>query len=136
MRERRRYRRFPIAYPLECSDGKGKKELLLVDISENGLAFTSSGSLDEKKELDLYIFLKKKMFNLKAAVIHAGQKEKGKPFSIGARFLNATEDFRKNLTREIEDIKQFCRESNLYHNNNLSVRQASSKYLSDEKKYS
>jgi hypothetical protein len=136
MRERRKNTRFPIAYPLECSTGGGKKTLSLTNISESGLAFTSPDSFREKEVMDLYLFLKNRMFNLKAAVVYAKQQGKGRSNSVGVRLLNATEDFCKSLAREAEDIKQFCRESNQYRNKNLSFRQASLEYLSNEKKYS
>ena len=136
MGERRESERFQIAYPLEHGANTGKKELLLVNVSENGLAFISPEIMSEKDELNLYLFLKKKMFHLKAAVVYARQQKKGKSFNIGVKFLGALDEFRKNLTREAEDIKQFCRESNLYRNKNLSIKQASIQYLSNEKEYS
>ena len=131
MTERRRFKRFPIAYPVECGNGAGKKTVSLVNVSENGLAFTSPTRIGESETLDLHIFLKNRMFNLEAVVVYASQGKKKNQYNIGTRFLNIPENFRRILSQEAEDIMQFCRESNLYRNKNFSLRKASMKYLKD-----
>ncbi len=129
MTERRKCKRFPVAYPMEFSHKGGKKALSLVDVSEKGLAFTSSDDLRENEEVDLHIFLKKRMFALKGIVVYTIPQRTNGHYSVGVKLLSVPEDFRKVLSREVEDIMQFCREANLYHNKSLSIEQASMKYL-------
>ena len=129
MTERRKSRRFPIAYPMEFSHKGGKKALFLVDVSENGLAFISPDEVSENQELDLHIFLKKRMFALKGIVVYTVPQKSDGRYNVGVKLLSVPEDFRKVLSREVEDIVQFCREANLYHNKSLSIEQASMEYL-------
>ena len=82
MTERRKLKRFPIAYPVECGNGTRKKTVSLVNVSENGLAFTSSKRIGETETLDLHIFLKNKMFNLEAVVVYASQEKKKNQYKI------------------------------------------------------
>ncbi|MGB2599038.1 MAG: PilZ domain-containing protein [Candidatus Omnitrophota bacterium] len=129
MTERRKSKRYPVAYPVEYDHRGGKKTLSLLDVSEQGLAFTSPDEIRENEELDLNVFLKKQMYRLKAFVVYSKGNGKDGFYNVGVQFLRAPEDFQKNLAREVDDIVQFCRESKLYHNKNLSIKQASKKYL-------
>ncbi|MGB2630340.1 MAG: PilZ domain-containing protein [Candidatus Omnitrophota bacterium] len=129
MTERRKHKRYPIAYPVEHEEERDKKPLTLVDVSENGVAFTSREEVRVKDLVHINIFLKKRMFTLKAEVVHALPSKKDNYYNIGARFVNVPEDFRKILNQEVDDITQFCREANIYQNQDLSLRKASEKYL-------
>lgn len=129
MTERRKSKRYPIAYPVECENGQEKKAFAMVNVSENGLSFTTPEAIHEKDVLDLHIFLKKKMFNVKAVVVYAQQQKRKDMYSIGARFMRTPSDFRVILSQEVEDISQLLRESNLYNNKNISFKKASMKYL-------
>ncbi|MFQ5953136.1 MAG: PilZ domain-containing protein [Candidatus Omnitrophota bacterium] len=131
MTERRKFKRFPIAYPLE-SEFKGEwKQFALENLSENGLAFASPEEIHENKEISLHIFLKKKMFNMKALVVYTRPKKKKDSYNIGVRFLAIPQDFHDVLTQEVEDIMQFCRESKLYDNKDISFKKASIEYLNN-----
>ena len=129
MNERRKFKRYPIAYPIEHEEQHDKTLLALVNVSENGLAFTSEDEVHVKENIALNIFLKKRMFTIEAEVVHAHPRKKDNSYSVGARFVKVPEDFHKILIQEVDDITQFCRESNLYQNKNLSLKKASVKYL-------
>ena len=82
----------------------------------------------KNEKISVRIFLKNRMFNLKALVVHA-KKLKESLYKIGAKFLNIPEEFHKTLEKEIEEITQFRRECNLYNHKDLSFEKASKEYL-------
>jgi hypothetical protein len=129
MTERRKFKRYPITYPVECENGQEKKAFAMMDVSENGLSFTTPDAIHERDVLDLHIFLKKKMFNVKAVVVYARRGKRKGMFNIGAKFMRPPDDFRVILSQEVEDISQLLREANLYSNKNISFKKASMKYL-------
>lgn len=128
MVERRKWKRYEIGYPIE-----GEKELFnLNDVSRGGIAFTAGGSIYEGDRVDLRIFLKHKMFKIKALIVYAKETDKD-VYSIGAKFLNEQEEFHLMLEKEVEEIKELYRESNLYDKKAISFKQASSQYLERER---
>ncbi|MBD3426895.1 MAG: hypothetical protein GF409_06660 [Candidatus Omnitrophica bacterium] len=128
MTERRKHKRYTLAYPLESRKSYERKRLDLVDLSKGGIAFTAPERVSENEKVDIQIFLKERMFDLKAVVVHA-RKIKENIYAIGARFFNAPEDFRAILDKEVEEITQLHRENNLYNRKNLSFRKVSREYL-------
>jgi hypothetical protein len=128
MTERRRWKRYPIAYPIERAEEDANHKLTVRDVSKGGVAFTSTGKMDENDKFNVRIFLKNRMFKLKAIVVHA-KELKENLYNVGAKFVNAPQEFHALLEREIEEIKQFHRECNLYNRKNFSLEEASIEYL-------
>ncbi|MFH1877599.1 MAG: PilZ domain-containing protein [Candidatus Omnitrophota bacterium] len=128
MNERRKWKRYNIAYPAESAEDK--KELILTDVSKGGISFNVDRKVDENEKITLKLFLKKKMYSIKAFVVHA-KKLKNDIYKIGATFLEVPKDFPEELEREVEEITQFHRECNLYKNRDLSFERASIEYLRD-----
>lgn len=129
MDERRRSKRYPIAYPVELSEGGGLRPLELVDISRGGIAFNDTSGACRDATVDLRLFLKTRSFALRAMVVYA-RKLKDGLYSMGAKFLNVPNEFPGLLEDEAERITQFHRECNLYRHRGLSFKKASSEYLS------
>ncbi len=128
MRERRRWERYEVAYPLE-SEGEGAvKPLLLIDVSRGGAAFSVSGQIALQDKLALRLFLKKKMYQITAVVVHV-QKTGKEKFNVGVQFTDVSEDFYSELEQEIEDIARLHKEKKLRRHKNLTFKKASMEYL-------
>ncbi len=128
MTERRKWKRYPIAYPIECGRGCKDPSITLRDISKGGVAFTSGEGVREDDKLDLRIFLKNRMFILKAIVVYT-KKIKEKIYNTGVKFCNAPKEFLAMLEKEIGEITEIHRESNLYEHKDISFKKASDEYL-------
>ncbi len=68
------------------------------------------------------------MFSLAAMIVHA-KKLRDDLYSAGAQFLETPEEFHDLFEKEIEEITQHHRESNLYRRRNLTFQKASKEYL-------
>lgn len=132
MKERRKHKRYPVSYPIEQDRQKRECALTLVDVSKGGVAFNSQQELRENEKIDLKIFLKRRMFSVAAMVVHA-KKLQDDLYNAGAVFLETPEDFHDILEKEIEEITQHHRESNLYRRRNLTFQKASEEYLGHKK---
>jgi len=128
MKERRKWRRYNIAYPVEGGEGSIKNSISLLDISRGGIAFTTTEEVCENDKVNLRIFLKNKMFDLETIVVYSN-KLKNNVYNIGAKFFEPPKDFYPTFEKEIEEIVQFHRECNLYQHKNLSFKKTSKEYL-------
>jgi hypothetical protein len=128
MHERRKWKRYSTAHPIEFHGKYTQGAIALVDVSREGLAFTTPEELKVGDKIELQIFLKKKMFRLEALVLHS-KAAKDKRHNIGAKFINTPDDFIKKLEQEIEEIESFHREAILYKDKDLTFKKASLDYL-------
>lgn len=113
---------------MERKDMHAEGTLALVNVSKGGVAFISSQPAKENDIFELQIFLKKKRFNLRAAVVYCLTREDGY-YNIGAKFIDVPENFKKNLEQEIKEISEFHRECNQFYNKGLNFTEASMAYL-------
>lgn len=132
MVERRKWKRYEIGYPLEGEGSYEEGTLTLTDVSREGLSFTAGRNLCEGDRIDLRIFLKHRMFKIKALIVHVKDMDE-KICSIGAKFLNEQNDFPLTLEKEVEEIKELYRQSNIYSKKTISFKEASSEYLERKK---
>ena len=130
MEERRKWKRYPVAYPVEVADGRHKDVLTLRDLSKGGVAVVTSREASPEEKIGLRIFLKSRMFHLDGTVVHSGKNSEGK-YSIGVKFSEPPVDFHEVLDREIEEMTQYHRECNLYDRRGMTFKNASREYLSD-----
>jgi hypothetical protein len=128
MVERRKWKRYTVAYPIEGGKLRVNDSLNLVDVSQGGIAFTGAEEVRTSDKINIHLFLKNRMFHLKAVIVYVKQLKKN-IYNIGAKFFNVPEDFPPTLDKEIEEITQFRRECNLYNHKSLSFRKASAEYL-------
>jgi len=128
MEERRKTKRYDVAYPVEHKDGPENRVLEVVDLSKGGLAFTDRTELRKDQEIDVHLFLKKKRFDVRGLVVHA-QKLKDDLYKFGVKFMEAPDDFITTLEKELEQITHQHRESNLYRHKDLTFRHASEEFL-------
>ena len=129
MAERRRWKRYPITYPIEIDEGAhANRTFIARDVSGGGAAFAAPEKIKVHDRVNLRIFLKKKMFILKAIIVHVRQLQDDL-YNIGVKFQNIPEDFRQALEKEAEDITQAHRQHNLYDRKNVSFTKAAEEYL-------
>ncbi len=128
MTERRKHKRYQISYPVECKNGAGYHTLTLMDVSNGGIALTGPGKMRENQRVNLRIFLKNRMYSVRAVVVHVRHMGENL-YNIGAKFFKVPEGFHKTFEKEIEEITQFHRECNLYRHKDLTFKSASKEYL-------
>jgi hypothetical protein len=128
MDEKRKHKRYSVAYPLECDKDGKELTLTLIDVSKGGVSFNSPRQIAENERVKVKMFLKTRMFNLPIEVVRS-RKVKEDLYSAGARFLEAPDEFFEHLEKEIQEITQQHRESNLYKRKNVSFQKASQEYL-------
>lgn len=128
MEERRKWRRYPIPYPAEKRGEERLTSLTVLNVSKGGVCFTTSENLHKDDTLSVNLFLKNKMFNMKADVVYIAPVAKD-TVEVGAKFTDVPEGFVPVLEKEIEEITSLHRESNLYKHKNLSFEKASLEYL-------
>jgi len=133
MRERRKHKRYEVRYPLEASGTAKRGVIAMLDISKGGVAFVAGREIREDEELDLQVFLKRRMFRLKATVVHVTHHDENR-YDVGVRFIEPPAEFRSVLEKEIRDITQVYRDANLYKRRGLSFSHASREYLKRDKK--
>ena len=100
----------------------------MIDLSKSGVAFAHEGDMKKDLGLEISLFLKNRMFRLKAMVVHVRKLKEG-AYSIGARFVDPPEEFVPLLEKEIEEIIQHHRERRLYQHDDISLTHASREYL-------
>jgi hypothetical protein len=74
-------------------------------MSKSGAAFKTEGSLREGQELNLRLFLKKKMVEIKAVVVHVRDiaEERSR---VGAKFMSSSDDVTALLENELREIAE------------------------------
>jgi len=125
MQERRRTTRYDIAYPVE---GDFVHKESLIDLSRGGAAFLSKDKIEVLEKVRLRVFLKNKMFILSGEVAHTtSSMDAG--YKIGVRFIDVPDEFLDIFEKEIDEITQFHRETNLSKRKNATFREASIDFL-------
>jgi hypothetical protein len=74
------------------------------------------------------IFLKKKMFLLRAVVVYTNILQSGE-YCVGARFLEIPGEFEKHLEDDIDQIIRLRRHRSLHDREELTLKDASRLYL-------
>lgn len=128
MEERRNYKRYTIAYPVEGTPVEHNREESLLDVSKSGIAFLGSKDVLKDDIIDVRLFLKSKMFRLKAVVVYINPLKNGE-IVIGARFLEHSKAFKDAFDREIDEIKTLYRDLNLHKKRTASFKNVSREYL-------
>jgi len=128
MKERRKWKRYPIAYPIEFREGHVTNAPELLDVSSGGIAFTSPEKLDQDDKVELFLFMKKKRVHLQAKVVHAMTRD-GERFFIGAKLVDIPDDFINLLHREMDEIKELHRHKKNHTEDTPSFSDASTEYI-------
>lgn len=103
MDERRSFTRYNAAYWVETQEKKRRKVICLEDISKGGAAFRAEEGLKKDQGINLRVFLRNRMFDIRAVVVYVKALEENS-FSIGTRFIEPPLEFGDLLDKEIEEI--------------------------------
>lgn len=128
MEERRKHQRYNATYPIELERDSSSSDIALVDVSSGGVSFSTPCEVSLSETMSIKMFLKNRMFTVSAVVVHVKKVREGF-FSIGAMFMNTPEEFDELLDKELSEITQHHRESNLYKRRNITFEKASKEYL-------
>jgi c-di-GMP-binding flagellar brake protein YcgR len=127
MKEKRAHKRYSAAYCLEAIKENPGELVYLEDISKGGAAFRTKEGFKEEQGLNLRVFLKNKMFELKAVVVYV--KAAAEHFySVGTRFTSVPPGFHGTFQQEIEEIIERQKYSPSEEADNEVFRKASVEY--------
>jgi len=131
MKERRQHERYHVSYPAESGSGNLNIILELKDVSEGGAAFTAVQQLSKSDMMAVRIFMKHKMFSLKAEVVYS-ESAGEEAYNTGARFIAAPKEFSQELEKEMEEISQLQKKTRARAHKNISFEEAAAEYLQPE----
>ena len=135
-KERRRFIRHPICYPLEFEHAskkiKGRTKAL--NVSEGGLLFLSKHPLKKNETIILKMPLQDKTFRVKARVMHATRdSENTSLFNVGVSFYRYSDAFKVKLVEQLYLIDEYRILRSLQLGHELSMQKASEEWI---KRYS
>lgn len=136
MKEKRRFIRHPICYPLEFkyAPKKIKERTKTLNVSEGGLLFLSRHPLKKSEIVILKMPLRGKVFRVEAKVMHATKdSENTDLFNIGVSFYRYSDAFRVKLVEQIYLIDEYRMLRSLQLGHELSMQKASEEWI---KRYS
>ncbi|MBI5144269.1 MAG: PilZ domain-containing protein [Candidatus Omnitrophica bacterium] len=110
MRERRRFIRHPICYPLEYEYApKGRLEKTeTVNVSKGGLLFLSKYRLRNGKIIILKLPIKDRTVRVRAKVMHVDRDaEDSKLYNVGVAFYRYSDAFKVKLVEQIYLIDEY-----------------------------
>ena len=135
-KEKRRYIRHPICYPLEFEHATKKimERTKTLNVSEGGLLFLSKHSLRRNELIILKMPLQNKVFKVKAKVVHATRDEDNPNlFNIGVSFYRYSDAFKVKLIEQLYLIDEYRILRSLQLGHELSMEKASEEWI---KRYS
>lgn len=135
-KERRRFIRHPICYPLEFeyAPKKGTRRTRTINISEGGLLFLSKRQAKAGEEVILKLPVQNRIFRVKARVMHTRQDvENPKLYNVGVSFFQHSAAFRVKLIEQLYLIDEYRSLCALQRNRDVSFKEASEEWI---KRYS
>ncbi|MDP3730831.1 MAG: PilZ domain-containing protein [Candidatus Omnitrophota bacterium] len=135
-KERRRFIRHPVCYPLEFehAPGKIKERTKALNVSEGGLLFLSRHPLKKNEIIILKMPLQDKVFRVKAKVMHVTKdSENTDLFNVGVSFYRYSDAFKVKLVEQLYLIDEYRILRSLQLGHELSMQKASEEWI---KRYS
>ena len=135
-KERRRFIRHPICYPLEFEHPSRKIRVRTetLNVSEGGLLFLSRHPLKKNEMIILKRPLQDKVFRVKAKVMHSTKDSENKDlFNVGVSFYRYSDAFKVKLVEQIYLIDEYRMLRSLQLGHELSMQKASEEWI---KRYS
>lgn len=136
IKERRRFIRHPICYPLEFEHApkKIRERTKTLNVSEGGLLFLSRHTLKKNEIIILKMPLQDKVFRVKAKVMHSTKDSENKDlFNVGVSFYRYSDAFKVKLVEQIYLIDEYRMLRSLQLGHELSMQKASEEWI---KRYS
>ena len=135
-KERRRFIRHPICYPLEVEHvpKKIKERTKTLNVSEGGLLFLSKHGLKRGETIIIKMPIQNKIFKVKAKVMHSNKDgESPNLYNIGVSFYRYSDAFKVKLVEQLYLIDEYRLMRSLQLGYDLSMQQASEEWI---KRYS
>ena len=135
-KERRRFIRHPICYPLEFEHASKKirERTNTLNVGEGGLLFLSKHPLKKDEIIILKMPLQDKVFRVKAKVMHTTKdSENTDLFNVGVSFYRYSDAFKVKLVEQLYLIDEYRILRSLQLGHELSMQKASEEWI---KRYS
>ena len=133
-KERRKFIRHPICYPLEFERAPDKIEKTkTVNLSEGGLLFLSRYRMTIGDIIIVKLPLQSKLFKIRAKVMHVEKDEESKLFNIGVSFYRYSDAFKVKLIEQIYLIDEYRILRSVQLGKDISLKEASEEWI---KRYS
>lgn len=132
MKERRRFIRHPICYPLEFEhvSKKIKKKTKTLNVSEGGLLFLSKLPLKKDEIIILKMPIQDKVFKVRAKVMHSTKdSESADLFNVGVSFYRYSDAFKVKLVEQLYLIDEYRVLRSLQLGHELSMQKASEEWI-------
>lgn len=132
IKERRRFIRHPICYPLEYEYAPKKiaERTKTINVSKGGLLFLSKGRLEAGKIIILKLPIRDNMVKVRAKVMHIKQDEEdSRLYNIGVSFYRYSDAFRVKLVEQIYLIDEYRRLRSVQLGHDLSFKTASAEWI-------
>lgn len=135
LKEKRRFIRHPICYPLEFEHVPHKisQKTKTLNVSEGGLLFLSKYVLREGDAIILKLVLQNKLFKVRAKVMHVSRDEDSKLYNIGVAFYRYSDAFKIKLIEQIYLIDEYRILRSVQVGRDIPLREASEEWI---KRYS
>jgi c-di-GMP-binding flagellar brake protein YcgR len=132
IRERRRFVRHPMCYPLEFeyAPKKIKERSSTLDVSEGGLLFQSRRSLQKGKIIILKLPLQDKLYKVRAKVVHVTKDaENNGMYNVGVSFYRHSDAFEVKLIEQIYLMDEYRTLRSLQLGRDVSFKDASMEWV-------
>jgi len=136
LKEKRRFIRHPISYPLEykVASDRISERSSTINMSEGGLLFVSKEPVDPGKVIILKIPFQDKLFKVHAKVIRVEKDlENPKIYDIGVSFYRHTDAFKVKLVEQLYLIDEYRSLRSIQLDREISMGEASEEWV---KRYS
>lgn len=135
-KERRRFIRHPICYPLEYEHTSKKVagKTRTLNVSEGGLLFVSKHGIKKGDIINLKMPLQNKIFKVRAKVMHSA-KDPDNPslYNIGVSFCRYSDAFKVKLIEQLYLIDEYRVLRSLQLGYDITMQKASEEWI---KRYS
>ncbi|MCF7872943.1 MAG: PilZ domain-containing protein [Candidatus Omnitrophica bacterium] len=104
--ERRKYPRFGVSFPVECTTLPSRKYFYTVtkDLSLGGARIVSNNFLPKEEPFKVNVNLIDKVIDLEARVAWCKEERRQQRYSAGLRFQNLNQESKKELSHFIQSI--------------------------------
>ncbi|MDO8536397.1 MAG: PilZ domain-containing protein [Candidatus Omnitrophota bacterium] len=131
-KERRRFIRHPICYPLEFEHASKKirEKTNTLNVSEGGLLFLSKHPIKKNEIIIIKMPLQDKVFRIKAKVMHVTKDAENKGlFNVGVSFYRYSDAFKVKLVEQLYLIDEYRILRSLQIGHELSMQKASEEWI-------
>ncbi|MFH1848279.1 MAG: PilZ domain-containing protein [Candidatus Omnitrophota bacterium] len=132
LKERRRFIRHPICYPLEFEHATKKinRRCQTLNISQGGLLFLSRRPVDIGSMIVMKLPLQEKLFKVMAKVLHVSKDpDNPKLYDIGVSFCRYADAFKVKLIEQIYLIDEYRTLRSIQLGREVGFRDASEEWI-------